>query len=48
MFLDAASGKHVETRRLETPGQKSGNWRTLEGFGDTLLVAGSIMMSVME
>lgn len=48
MFLDAASGKHVETRRLETPGQKSGNWRTLEGFGDTLLVAGSVMMSVME
>ena len=48
MFLDAASGKHVETRRLETPGQKSGNWRTLEGFGGTLLVAGSAQMMVME
>lgn len=48
MFLDATSGKHVETRRLETPGQKSGGWRTLEGFGGTLLVAGSAQMSVME
>lgn len=48
MFLDAATGKHLETRRLGGTGLAPGGWRHMTAFGRSLVVAGSRLMDVME
>ncbi|MEM1452686.1 MAG: PQQ-binding-like beta-propeller repeat protein [Planctomycetota bacterium] len=47
MFLDAVSGRHVETRPLES-GNKTGRWRNLAAVDGTLVVMGGQRMEVME
>ena len=47
MFFDGASGRHLETRRLDQRGV-SGGWKELGAFGATLLVAGKRRMEIFE
>ncbi|MEM9381773.1 MAG: PQQ-binding-like beta-propeller repeat protein, partial [Planctomycetota bacterium] len=47
MFLDAVSGRHVETRPLES-GKSPGKWKELAAVDGSLVVLGSKRMEVME
>ena len=47
MFVDSVSGRHVETRPLES-GSASARWRNLAAIGGTLVAMGATQMTVME
>ena len=47
MFLDGATGRHLETRNVEFGGV-SGRWRNLNGIGGSLVMMGARRMDVME
>ena len=47
MFLDSATGRHLETRNVEFGGI-SGRWRNLSGIGGSLVMMGARRMDVME
>jgi|GEM_PF-863702 len=47
MFLDAATGRHVETRNVEFGGI-SARWRNLSGIGGSLVMMGARRMDVMQ
>ncbi|MDG1049246.1 MAG: PQQ-binding-like beta-propeller repeat protein [Planctomycetota bacterium] len=47
MFLDSATGRHVETRNVEFGGI-SARWRNLSGIGESLVMMGARRMDVMK
>ncbi|MGB0331379.1 MAG: PQQ-binding-like beta-propeller repeat protein, partial [Planctomycetota bacterium] len=47
MFLDSATGRHVETRPIESGGI-SARWRNLNGIGGSLVMMGARRMAVMQ
>ncbi len=47
MFLDDATGRHVETRNVEFGGV-SARWRNLSGIGGSLVMMGARRMDVMQ
>jgi hypothetical protein len=47
MFLDGATGRHVETRLLER-GTTTVRWRNLSAVGRSLMVMGAEKMIVLE
>ncbi len=47
MFLDGATGRHVETRNVEFGGV-SARWRNLSGIGGSLVMMGARRMDVMQ
>jgi hypothetical protein len=47
MFLDSATGRHVETRSVESGGI-SARWRNLNGIGGSLVMMGARRMAVMQ
>ena len=47
MFLDSATGRHVETRPVESGGI-SARWRNLNGIGGSLVMMGARRMAVMQ
>ncbi|MEM9802144.1 MAG: PQQ-binding-like beta-propeller repeat protein, partial [Planctomycetota bacterium] len=47
MFLDGATGRHVESRHLES-GPAQAHWRSVVGFGASLAIMGEERMEILE